>query len=124
MGTTGPTTQHCGWHNCCWCRYTTTRCYWSLRTHPKTDLGDMTEVIDMDAVVSLGAASTFTAVTAARWTVRMKPRYLRKAHGVFMVGAALFMMWRQGEIKAVQAKKEVIPPALLWPLPPQLKLYL
>merc|ERR1719240_34770 len=67
----------------------------------------------MDAAVSLGAASTFTAVTAARWTVRMKPRYLRKAHGVFMVGAALFMMWRQGEIKAVQAKKEGNPSSLV-----------
>lgn len=72
---------------------------------PSIDLDDrdkMEELVDVNALVGLSAVGTVSALGAAAASARVAARFTLKANGVFCIGLALFLQWRESQMRAAK----------------------
>lgn len=74
---------------------------------PNVELGvreELDELVDVNALVGLSAVGTVTALGAAAASARVNLKYTRKANGVLCLGLALFLQWRESQMRAARAE--------------------
>lgn len=81
---------------------------------PDMDIGseehmnELSSLVDMQAVIGLASVGTVAAIAGAGLAARGTNRFVRRTNGVFCIGLALFIQWRQGQrYKALDALEEL-----------------
>ena len=76
---------------------------------PAVDFSDqdqMEELVDVSALIGLSSVGTIAALGAAAASARVTPKFTRKANGVFCLGLALFLQWRESQMRAAKQHVE------------------
>lgn len=73
------------------------------------DMDKLEQVIDVNAAFTLASSGTAVALFASSYAQRLGQRHLRKANGAFMIAVAIFMRWRDQEVKRAEKEAEQEP---------------
>mmetsp|Transcript_22639 Transcript_22639/g.37192 ORF Transcript_22639/g.37192 Transcript_22639/m.37192 type:complete len:340 (-) Transcript_22639:87-1106(-) len=71
-------------------------------------MNELSSLVDMQALLGLASVGTVTAIAGASLAGRGTNRLMRRTNGIFCIGLALFIQWREGQrFKAREALEEL-----------------
>lgn len=77
---------------------------------PDVDLNDrdrLEELVDVNALIGLSSVGTVAALGAAAASAKASTKFTRRANGVFCLGLALFLQWRESQMRAAREEVDV-----------------